>query len=94
MPRIASARAVPLHENGTAPRYLVTDIDRLENLGGGLYCFVCTHPLEINGEKHDDVVLYIDCTPWAIAKGIVLALAQVSELSVFMDRVKGFFTFH
>jgi hypothetical protein len=94
MSRMLSRGEVPLHENGTAPRILVTDIERLESLGDGLYCFVCTHPLEIGGAMHRDVVVYIDATPWAIAKGIVLSVAIVKELSVFMDKVKSVFTFH
>jgi hypothetical protein len=89
-----SASEFPLHETGTAPRILVTDIERLEDLGDGLYCFVCTHPLTINGQMHRDVVVYIDATPWAIAKGIILSVAQVTELARFLDKVKGFFTFH
>jgi hypothetical protein len=89
-----AASEFPLHESGTAPRITVTDVERLEVIGGGLYCFVCTHPITINGQMHRDVVVYLDATPWAIAKGIILSVANVPELCSLLNKVKGFFTFH
>lgn len=78
MRRIAAKRH--LIEDGTAPRVLVTDLDRFEIVSEGLYCFVCTNAVLVGRERSDRVDLYLDCTPHAISKGIGLVWRQAPAL--------------
>lgn len=71
---------MPLHESGVAPRVLVTDFDRVDVLGDGLYTYVGTCPVIIDGHSERQVVIYITVTWRAVAKGILLSATHVVEL--------------
>jgi len=86
-------RASPLYEVGDAPRILVTGIDRLDTLDEGLYCFVCTCPTSAGGHDGRKVVLYLECTPKAIATGVMFSFLRVKELMRLL-RAMRFLTFH
>lgn len=85
--QMAQERTVPLHECGTAPRILITDFDRVEILGDGLYTYVGTCPMHIDGNTERQVVVYITITWRAVAKGIMLSAIHVAELTSLADVV-------
>lgn len=79
--------AGPLHESAGVPRVLITDFDRVEVLGDGLYTYVGTCPMHIDGNTEREVVIYITITWRAVARGIMLSAMHVVELTCLHDVV-------
>jgi hypothetical protein len=78
-----------LNETGSAPRVLVTDWDRIETFGDGIYTFVGTSPLNVEGHQERVVVVYITVTWRAVARGVLLSAAHVVELRGMREMLAG-----
>lgn len=77
----ACEERLPLFEDGTAPRVLITDWDRVEDIDAGLYCFVGTRPICREGIKFRQVSCYIDINYCGVSCGVGLALRHIRRLA-------------
>jgi hypothetical protein len=72
----------PLYEADGVLEVTVTDVDRLEALGGGLFRFVCTTPRVFDGNEERRVNLYLNATPGAIVRGIGLIFTKIPGMRI------------